>query len=128
MDKLFEELFDAISAFTNLWRKVPTRISEYGIKHNLPKKEALQNWNALADELDFDKNAIRKYVLQGIDSNRYEINTNLDSFRYLSKRLDNINFYWSAYYDGIKRELGSIAVLVYDIDEKYKLGWHREDR
>ena len=127
MDKLFEELFDAISAFTNLWRKVPTRISEYGIKHNLPKKEALQNWNALADELDFDKDAIRKYVLQGIDSNRYEINTNLDSFRYLSKRLDNINFYWSTYYNDIDKTLDDIHCLLIDIDRKYKLGQHKKN-
>jgi hypothetical protein len=123
---LFDEFFNCVNLLIQLLELAPLKTSQYGIKHNLPDADDLEECHILLKRVLNSKTQIFALTQQGIKQNKTEIDKYLYTFRGLSRYMDErSNLHWSAYHPQIDKCLDDIHDLLIDIDTKYHLGQHK---
>lgn len=122
MTDLFRQLFQKIDLLIELGDKAASKKSVYGIKNNRPTKNDIKNWSELMFDIKSSRKLLEMFVQKGIKDNINDIDSKLCIYRELSRRMDFVSCYWSAYYDDIEKTLHQVFVARKKIDKKYHLG------
>lgn len=123
MDILIEYLTGQLRELVRLFKLAPTVVSELSNKQNKPTDRELKRWFEFAHTTENKAEHLMISLQDGVtEQNKKNIDIELGYFRSLARQMDYVSVHWSSYYPEIKKHLGSLAKVRFEVEKKYHLG------